>query len=156
MSMAQPAPSIPRADLEALAFGCACRTTRATSRALTRRYDEALRPTGLRATQLSVLVAAVLHGSATISQLAETLAMDRTTLTRELRPLEQQELIELRPGEDRRTRHVEVTDQGRRAIADAMPLWRDVQDRVVAELGADRWNVIAGSLGDLAAAAARA
>lgn len=154
--MARPVPRLPREELAALAFGCACRTTRATSRAVTRRYDEALRPTGLRATQVSLLVAATLHGSATISQLAETLAMDRTTLTRELRPLEQQELMVLRPGEDRRARHVEVTDQGRRAIAEAMPLWRDIQNRVVAELGPDRWNALAGSLGDLAAAAERA
>ena len=147
---------IARADLEEVALGCAVRATRATSRALTRRYDEALRPSGLRATQFPLLVAIALSGSATVSELAETMAMDRTTLTRELRPLEDRGLVTSRPGEDRRTREIEVTAEGREAIARTMPLWREVQARVLAEMGPARWEGITTALEELSDAAERA
>ena len=147
---------IARADLEEVAFGCAVRATRATSRALTRRYDEALRPSGLRATQFPLLVAIALHGSATVTELAETMAMDRTTLTRELRPLEDRGLVMSRPGEDRRARHVEVTDEGRRAIARTLPLWREVQAGVMNHLGERRWEATTRALEELSAAAEQA
>jgi DNA-binding MarR family transcriptional regulator len=150
------APAVARTDLEEVAVGCAVRATRATSRALTRRYDEALRPSGLRATQFPLLVAVALHGSATVGQLAETMAMDRTTLTRELRPLEARRLVVRRPGEDRRTRRLEITDDGRQAIARTLPLWREVQAAVMEELGAQRWSATTRALEELADAAGRA
>jgi DNA-binding MarR family transcriptional regulator len=154
--VAKPAASVSRSDLEEVAVGCAVRATRATSRALTRRYDEALRPSGLRATQFPLLVAIALSRSATVTELAETMAMDRTTLTRELRPLEDRGLVASHPGEDRRTRNIEVTEEGRHAIARTLPLWRQVQASVLAEMGPARWEGITTALEELSDAAEQA
>ena len=86
-------------------------------------------------------------------ELAETMAMDRTTLTRELRPLEDRGLVVSRPGEDRRTRNIEATDEGRRAIARTLPLWREVQASVLAQMGPARWEGITNALEELSDAA---
>ena len=67
---------------------CACHKVRTAARAITRAYDDALRPVGLRATQLTVLVATASDESVSITALAKLMGMDRTTLTRNLRPLE--------------------------------------------------------------------
>ncbi len=123
------------AELGEVAFGCACVAVRRTARSLTRAYDEALRPGGLRITQFSILVAAELAGSATVGRLAEVLGLDRTTLTRDLRLLSERGLVDVRIGEDRRSRTVELTDAGRTAMADALPRWRAVQARVVGDRG---------------------
>ena len=102
-------------------------------------YEEALRPTGLRATQFSLLVATRLHGVATISRLAKALVMDRTTLTRNLKPLETQGFIRTTPGnEDRREREVTLTVAGQDILAKALPLWKQVQQQVTKALGQTR------------------
>src|SRR5262249_29301109 len=69
---------------------CLCHRARMATRAITRAYDDALRPTGLRATQLAVLAAVGARGALSIKSLADSLVMERTTLSRNLRPLEQQ------------------------------------------------------------------
>src|SRR5919197_3967964 len=84
---------VSREDLKSVATECACRRLRGAARTVTRLYDEALRPTGLRTTQFTLMVAAELHGEAQISQLADTLNLERTTLTRELKVLEDRGLI---------------------------------------------------------------
>ena len=118
------------------AQGCICFNLRKSARAMTQRYEEALRPTGLRATQFSLLVATKLLGVATISRLAKTLVMDRTTLTRNLKPLENQGFIRTTPGkEDRREREVILTVAGQDTLDRALPLWKSVQREVIKELG---------------------
>src|SRR5215469_6523803 len=72
---------------------CACHKVRMAARAVTRAYDDALRPVGLRATQLAVLVAIAVEGAMSITALAKFMIMDRSTLTRNLRPLEQEGLV---------------------------------------------------------------
>jgi DNA-binding MarR family transcriptional regulator len=117
---------------------CACATLRETSRTLTRMYDEALKPSGLLATQYIVLVAIQKDQPATIGQLAETLVMDRTTLTRNLKPLEKSGLIASGKGEDSRTHVVSLTIKGKAAIEKTFPLWRKVQGHVATTLGSKR------------------
>jgi len=117
---------------------CACATLRETSRTLTRMYDEALKPSGLLATQYIVLVAIQKDQPATIGQLAETLVMDRTTLTRNLKPLEKSGLIVSGTGEDQRTHVVSLTLKGKTAMEKAFPLWRKVQGHVATTLGPKR------------------
>ena len=118
------------------AQGCICFNLRKSARAMTQRYEEALRPTGLRATQFSLLVATKLLGVATISRLAKTLVMDRTTLTRNLKPLENQGFIRTTPGkDDRREREVILTVAGQDTLDRALPLWKSVQREVIKELG---------------------
>jgi len=117
---------------------CACATLRKTSRTLTRMYDEALKPSGLLATQYIVLVAIQKDQPVTIGQLAETLVMDRTTLTRNLKPLEKSGLIISGTGEDQRTHVVSLTLKGKNTMEKAFPLWRKVQSHVATTLGPKR------------------
>ena len=122
------------------ATDCACLNFRKASRVVTQIYDAALEPAGLRATQFSLLVATHLASHATISRIAADLGMDRTTLTRNLKPLSRAGLLEVARGGDRRTRQVALTGGGRAALTKALPLWQKAQSQVVEELGADRWS----------------
>lgn len=114
---------------------CTCANLRKASRAVTQFYEEMLRPTGLRATQFTVLCAISVLGQPTITDLADTLVMDRTTLTRNLKPLEKQRLVESVSGKDRRTRMVRLTSQGHQLLAEALPLWQEAQTKMVNGLG---------------------
>ena len=87
-------------------LGCACFNLRKAARAVTQLYDDALRPAGILATQLPLLIATGRLERVTISQLAEAMVMDRTTLTRNLRPLERDGLVRTKPGKDRRVREI--------------------------------------------------
>jgi DNA-binding MarR family transcriptional regulator len=123
-----------------MAEECLCFRARRTSRALTRLYDEALRPLGIQASQLSVLNAVALagEGEAPMAALASILAMDRTTLSRNLRPLEKSGLVQIgRSPADARARPVRLTPAGERALADALPLWQRANAQVVGALGPD-------------------
>jgi len=133
-------------DAAELARNCACFNLRKAARVATQLYDAALEPSGLRATQISVLVAIALHGRVPLGRLAETLVMDRTTLTRNLRPLEKQGWVVDERGPDRRERYLELTRAGRAVLERALPLWHGVQSRVAAALGAGR---LAGLVGEL-------
>ncbi|MEE8587493.1 MAG: MarR family winged helix-turn-helix transcriptional regulator, partial [Acidobacteriota bacterium] len=97
----------------------------------------------------TLLVGIVSHGSATINRLADTLGMDRTTMSRNLRPLEKMGLIDILAGKDRRTRVVIATDQGRETLHKAYPLWEQAQSRMIEVLGSDRSDRL---LSDLAMA----
>ena len=134
---------------------CACFNLRKTTRAITQVYDEALRPTGLRVTQFSLLIATMMLESVTVTRLAEIGVMDRTTLTRNLKPLEKKGLIKVTPGDDQRTRVVTLTPHGQEILAKALPLWEKVQARIVKELGQERWNSLQGDLEKVVSLAAK-
>lgn len=122
----------------AMTADCLCFRARRVSRAITRMYDEALRPLGIQATQLTLLnaVAMLEERGATLPRLAAILAMDPTTLSRNLRPLEKAGHIAIdRLASDRRVRLAGLTLQGRRTVADALPLWAQAHGRVVEALG---------------------
>lgn len=113
---------------------CTCAVLRRTARRVTRLYDEALRPSGLRLTQYSVLANveranAGEAGPPTVTELADRLEMERTTLTRNLKPLAKAGLLRIAPGPDQRSRAVEITEQGRAAVARARPLWQEAERR---------------------------
>ncbi len=130
---------------------CACLNLRKASRAITQMYDEALKPTGLRSTQLPVLVTLVSAGQTTVNYLAEDLVMDRTSLSRLLRPLVAGGLIEMAPGRDRRTRELSITAAGSQRVAAAFPMWDRVQNIVLDRLGQRRLQDL---IDDLSVAAA--
>jgi DNA-binding MarR family transcriptional regulator len=117
---------------------CTCAMLRRTARRLTQAYDQALRPSGLRLTQYSVLANLTRRGGLSITDLAELLAMERTTLTRNLRPLERAGWVRVGPGPDRRSRAVEITPAGRRVFDQALPLWREAERAFRRRLGRDR------------------
>lgn len=119
---------------------CTCFNLRKASRAVTQIFDEILHPSGLRTTQFNLLVSISMVNSANITDLAQGLVMDRTTLTRNLKPLEKQGLIEIFSGQDHRMRFVTLTASGYEALAKALPLWEQAQARIVKELGRHQWS----------------
>jgi len=127
---------------------CSCFALRKAARAVTQMYDQALRPSGLRATQLPLLIAAERAGTLGIGELAEQLVMDRTTLTRNLKPLLDRGLLESVAGTDRRRRPIAITAKGRAALAQALPYWREAQARMTGRLGRARWGRLIGDLRD--------
>ena len=114
---------------------CLCKRTRAAARAITRFYDDELRSTGLRPSQVEVLVTVAAKEELSISALSEELGMDRTTLTRNLRPLEKRGLLVLSPEGRHRTRLVRLTPTGEAALAGAVGLWERAQAAMERNLG---------------------
>lgn len=121
---------------------CVCGNLRKAARAVTQLYDDALRPAGLRVTQFSILGATMAMEPVTVTRLAKATVTDRTTLTRNLKLLEQESLIRIGPGSDRREREVTLTDRGRQAMAKAYPLWEDAQIHILKGLGKERWTTL--------------
>jgi len=128
---------------------CLCHNVRMASRIVSRAYDEALRPTGLRATQVAVLAAVAARGGLSIKSLADSLEMERTTLTRNLRPLEEQGLVAIAPEGHHRSRMLTLTTAGKAALLKALPLWEKAQQSSMHQLGDQRWPVVQKALADL-------
>jgi DNA-binding MarR family transcriptional regulator len=132
-------------ELEAAAriIQAECLATRArqTARLISRIYDELLRPTGLQVSQFTMLVGAARFGErgAAIGALAEKLVMDRTTLTRNLRPLEKGGYLRVaRSPTDARVKVILLTKKGERALEQGLPVWQRAQALVRDKLGAQR------------------
>ncbi len=128
--------------LEVISRDCACFTLRRGARAITQLYDGALAPTGVRATQFTLLVALARAGAIPFTKLAGVLGMDRTTLTRNVAPLERDGLLTIGSGADRRVKLVTITDKGRKALARAIPRWEDAQRQVTGHIGPARWDAV--------------
>jgi DNA-binding MarR family transcriptional regulator len=121
------------AEIEAT---CLCLNVRKMARALTHSYEGFLQPGGLRITQFNLLVAIALAQKVPLTRLAEVLAMDRTTLARNLKPLESQNLATVETStEDRRVRVIALTEHGRQLLTDALPRWRQAQTYMTSLLG---------------------
>lgn len=134
-----------------IATRCTALRVRSAARTLTRAYDEELRTIGLRMSQLTVLVGVAMFGDdgAPISALAAAIVMDRTTLTRNLRPLLDQGLLRSVPDrEDRRSRRIELAKKGEQMLARAFPLWQRAQTAIDASLGS-QGRVLRASLDDV-------
>ncbi len=125
---------------------CALTNLRKAMRSATQMYDEALAPSGLRSTQYSVLAAIRLRDGVSMSHLAHQLVMDRTTLTRNLKPLEREGLIRIAAGRDARTRLIALTDAGREALQEAAPLRMAAQRTVEEALGETRYAALLDGL----------
>ncbi len=120
---------------------CACLNLRGAARAVTQMYDEVLRPSGLKATQFSVLAAVSTEGPASMTEIAKALVMDRTTLTRNLKPLMGRGLVKAGKGaDDRRQRLIAVTHEGKAALVKALPLWKQAHEQIVNGIGFARWQ----------------
>lgn len=107
---------------------CLCLHVQRAARAVARRYDEVLRPLGLTNGQFSLMMSLNRPEPPTMGQVSAVLAMDRTTVTANLKPLERRGLIEVRTDDkDRRTRRLRLTPSGRDLLASALPLWKKAQ-----------------------------
>ncbi|MBV9533561.1 MAG: winged helix-turn-helix transcriptional regulator [Bradyrhizobium sp.] len=132
---------------------CMCHRARMAARAVTRLYDDMLRPIGLRATQLDVLVAIGSGEVVSITALAKLMGMDRSTLTRNLAPLEREGLIRVGNEGWRRSRTVEITKKGSGRLREASSLWQKAQENLRQKLGVRKWAVIRADLDHLIRAA---
>ena len=119
---------------------CACFNIRKSARVITKHYDDALQSLELKPTQFTIL--AVLSGvdAITVTDLADYMILDRTTLTRNLRPLEKQGMIKTVAGEDRRTRMISLSKKGLNKLEKAIPLWKQAQKEVTQFLGDNRFD----------------
>jgi DNA-binding MarR family transcriptional regulator len=107
-----------------VAQACLCLHVQRAARALARHFDDVFRPVGITGGQYSLLMSLNRPGPPTITETADFLAMDRTTLTAALKPLERRKLVAVKVDrEDRRSRRLELTPAGRAVLAKAYPLW---------------------------------
>jgi DNA-binding MarR family transcriptional regulator len=109
---------------------CICYNLQRAARYYARRHDEALRPAGLTNGQFAAMMMMMRPQAPTITALAGEMAMDRTTLTALIKPLERRRLVKATVDiEDRRQRRLALTAEGRRVLEQALPLWQSVQQQ---------------------------
>jgi DNA-binding MarR family transcriptional regulator len=130
---------------------CTCFNVRRISRVLTQFFDAEVRRHGIRPTQTPILRALQARNGWSMAELSEWLGMERTTLLRNLRPLQRDGLVRVKGGG--RGGHVELefTAKGRAVVAKTLPAWRSAQAKVVATLGEERWATIISDLEEVAA-----
>jgi DNA-binding MarR family transcriptional regulator len=119
---------------------CLCANFRRASRALTQAYEAAIRPLGIRATQLTILQVLARAGDLPQGKLGEILAMDSTSLTRTLAIMKRHGWIAYRRGEDRRERWVGLAPAGKAQLRRVEPTWEKVQSRLRSRLGDKKWK----------------
>lgn len=129
---------------------CLCLHAQRAARALSRRFDEALRPAGITSGQFSLLNALDRPKPPPIGPVAQLLAMDRTTLTAALKPLEWDGLVTIaRDPEDRRNWRVRLTGKGQVVLASAVPIWRDLHAAIEAGISGVKPDNLRDALNDL-------
>lgn len=130
---------------------CLCLAAQRAARALARRFDEAMRPVGLTSGQFSLLMSLNRPAPPTMGAVASLLAMDRTTLTAALKPLERRGLIEVAVDpQDRRSRRLKLTPDGQAVLQDAVPIWTREHAAVDAILPPDDLRTLRAGLRALA------
>jgi DNA-binding MarR family transcriptional regulator len=144
---------IERNQLAEAARVCACFNLRKAARAVTQLYDGVLQPSGLRSTQFVILVAIQAEGTVRLPDLARTLNVDRSTLTRNLQPLVRNGLIKTTAPRNARANRVRLLAKGRRLLERALPLWKEAQSRFEARIGVRRWKAMVGELSEVVEAA---
>lgn len=126
-------------DLKSINPVCCCFSLRKATRAVTQFFDRYLEPADIRATQFTLLLTLSSAAGKTLTEMAEGLVMDRTTLTRNLKPLEKSGFIDTVKLVDRRTKGYVLTEKGRHAIERGVPLWTKAQEQITSQLGHDRY-----------------
>ena len=114
---------------------CACTQLRRTARKVSAFYDQALEAAGLTVTQYAVLVNVARAREISRTALAARLGMDRTTLTRNLIPLEKTQLVVAADGADKRERLIRLSPKGRRKLQQSYSLWADTQKQFADRIG---------------------
>jgi DNA-binding MarR family transcriptional regulator len=106
---------------------CTCSALRRATRVVTHHYDQIMRGSGLRSTQFTMLATLMQTGPMAMTPMAALLGLERTTLTRNLKPLAREGLVELREERDGRVRKVAITAKGETVARDVFPLWKKAQ-----------------------------
>src|SRR5262245_43283778 len=139
-------PEIDAKKLGEMARTCACFNFRKASRSVTQLFDQILAPSGIRSTQLVILVTSQLLGPSSIARLARELVMDRSTLTRNLKPLMNLGLLRFAQGDGGKHKSVEVTAEGQEALLRSAPYWEQAQTHLVNRFGSESWERITADL----------
>jgi DNA-binding MarR family transcriptional regulator len=121
---------------------CVCFNLRWVTRAVTQFFDAEIRRHGIRPTQTPILGALQARSGLGMAELSDWLGMERTTLVRNLRPLQRDGLVRITGGGRGGKVELAITEKGRRALAKMLPAWRAAQEKVVETLGAQRWSAI--------------
>jgi DNA-binding MarR family transcriptional regulator len=132
-------------DLSAIE-NCVCFNLRWVTRGVTRFFDAEMRRHGIRPTQGSILAALNAQDSWTMAELSDWLGMERTTLVRNLRPLQRDGLLEVGGGGRGRLVELAITAKGRKQMEKLTPAWRAAQSAVVKTLGEKRWSAVLSDL----------
>jgi DNA-binding MarR family transcriptional regulator len=149
------APSVPYETTLEVRDTCLCLHLRRAVRQVARQFDMALRPSGLTSGQFSLLMALNRPQPPTIGMVAAGLAMDRTTLTADLKPLERRGLVAVGvDATDRRSRRLALTPAGAAALAAAVPAWRETEAAIERRLAGAAPHALRAGLRALAAEAA--
>jgi len=133
---------------------CASFNFRRTARAVTRLYDQALEDAGIRSTQFTLLVGIAKNQPVAMGAFAEIVMIDPTTLTRSLRPLEKEGLIQISGRTAKRRRLLKLTRKGAQALKRSLPAWGKVQAQFVSAVGSKYWADLRNELEKLAYVAA--
>ncbi len=124
-------------------YPCLCAMIRRAGRIATRNYDNFLKPCGLKVTQFSMLANIARHPAITVSELAELLSMDQTTVSRNLRVLEKSGYIRLESERtDHRIKRIQISDLGISKMNEARPMWEQAQLEMQRLLGRENIDVI--------------
>ena len=129
---------------------CTCFNIRRVSRVITQFFDAEVGRHGIRPTQTPILRALQAKSGWSMAELSEWLGMERTTLLRNLRPLQRDGLVRARGAGRGGHVELEITEKGRAILAKIHPSWRSAQDKVVATLGKERWSTIISDLEEVA------
>ena len=121
---------------------CACATARQVARVLTQLYDSRLRASGLEAPQFALLMTLEKQGPCSQVDLGRRYALDKTTVSRNLKLLESHGWIESSVGSDRRKRQFSLTANGRARLAEAKPKWKLAQDQLRSHMTAEQWDAM--------------
>ena len=125
---------------------CICFNLRWVTRAVTQFFDAEIRRHGIRPTQTPILGALQARSGLGMAELSDWLGMERTTLVRNLRPLQRDGLVRITGGGRGGRVELAITEKGRKALAKMLPAWRAAQDEVVRTLGKQRWSAIINDL----------
>ena len=127
-------------------LNCSCFHLKKSARLMSQMFDYHLKPSGLKNTQFTALAATMMYAPISITDLADLMVTDRTTLTRKLKLMEKEDLIAVEPGKDSRSRNVVVTANGKKVLKQALPLWRIAQKSVLEQFGKTRWKSLVSEL----------
>ena len=145
-----PAERAPTGSERLPATPCSCAMLRRSARRVSQAYDRALKPAGLKLSQYSVLANVARAEGVTITQLAARMGLDRTTLTRNLRPMISTGWIRLKAARDRRAQAVHLTASGTAMLERARPLWREAERSFAKRLGPERLDALRALLDEAA------
>jgi len=131
---------------------CICFNLRMITRIVTKFFDAEMRRHGIRPTQGTILLALSSKPAWTMAELSDVLGTDRTTLVRNLRPLQRDQLVETTGGGRGGRVEVSIAPKGREKIAACLPAWHSAQNAAAEVLGAERWSEILADLKTVAIA----